>query len=278
LNLERQTKIMAGWLDGKVAVVTGGASGIGRAVVERFVQEGAKVCIYDLDREKLQQLSDLLPNAAAVTVHGDVTRLDHNRRAVAAAVDAFGRLDVFVGNAGVFDGFVTLEKLPDDEISDAFDEVFHVNVKGYLLGAKAALPELLKTNGNMIFTASSAGFYPDGGGPIYTASKHAVVGLIKELAYELAPRVRVNGVAPGGTATDLRVVASLKSLAPVPLAPEAHEARRRARNRLQLAMRAEDHVGAYVLLASDQSRAMTGEVVHSDGGLRVRGLFQPEKE
>jgi 2,3-dihydroxy-2,3-dihydrophenylpropionate dehydrogenase len=267
---------MAGWLDGKVAVVTGGASGIGRAVVERFVQEGAKVCIYDLDAEKLQQLPRLLPSGAVATVQGDVTRLEDNRRGVAAAVDAFGRLDVFVGNAGVFDGFVPLEKLPDEDISAAFDEVFHVNVKGYLLGAKAALPELLKTSGNMIFTVSSAAFYPNGGGPIYTASKHAVVGLIQELAHELAPRVRVNGVAPGGTVTNLRVVASLRSLTPVPLDPQAREARSRARNPLRLAMHAEDHVAAYLLLASDKSRAMTGEIIHSDGGLGVRGLFQAE--
>jgi 2,3-dihydroxy-2,3-dihydrophenylpropionate dehydrogenase len=266
---------MAGWLDGKVAIVTGGASGIGRAVVERFVHEGAKVCVYDLDGEKLQQLSRLLPSEAIVTVHGDVTRLEDNRRGVAAALDAFGRLDVFVGNAGVFDGFVTLEKLPDEHLSAAFDEIFHVNVKGYLLGAKAALPELLKTSGNMIFTVSSAGFYPNGGGPIYTASKHAVVGLIQELAHELAPRVRVNGVGPGGTVTNLRVVASLRSLAPVPLEAQAREARSRTRNPLRLAMHAEDHVAAYLLLASDQTRAMTGEIIHSDGGLGVRGLFQP---
>jgi 2,3-dihydroxy-2,3-dihydrophenylpropionate dehydrogenase len=263
---------MAGWLDGKVAIVTGGASGIGRAVVERFIQEGAKVCICDLDAEKLEQLSKSLPGGAAVMAQGDVTRLEDNRRAVEAAVNAFSKLDVFVGNAGVFDGFVPLEKLPDENISAAFDEVFHVNVKGYLLGAKAALPELLKTSGNMIFTVSSAAFYPNGGGPIYTASKHAVVGLIQELAHELAPRVRVNGVGPGGTVTNLRVVASLKSLAPAPLEGQAREARSRARNPLRLAMHAEDHVAAYVLLASDQSRAMTGEIIHSDGGLGVRGL------
>ena len=269
---------MAGWLDGKVAIVTGGASGIGRAIVERFIQEGAKVCICDLDAEKLQQLSRLLPSGAVVTVQGDVTRLEDNRRGVKAAVDAFGRLDVFVGNAGLFDGSVTIEKLPDEKISEAFDEIFHVNVKGYLLGVKAALPELLKTSGNIVFTVSSAAFYPNGGGPIYTASKHAVVGLIQELAFELAPRVRVNGVAPGGTVTNLRVVASLKSLAPGPLEAQAREARSRSRNPLRLAMQAEDHVAAYLLLASDQTRTMTGEIIHSDGGLGARGLSLAENK
>ena len=75
--------------------------------------------------------------------------------------------------------------------------MFGVNVKGYLLGAKAAYRELAKTRGSIIFTVSNAGFYPCGGGPLYTASKHAVVGLIRQLAYELAPSVRVNAVAPG---------------------------------------------------------------------------------
>jgi 2,3-dihydroxy-2,3-dihydrophenylpropionate dehydrogenase len=269
---------MAGWLDGKVAVVTGGASGIGKVVAERFIQEGAKVCIFDFDGERLQGLSQGLPSGTAVTAQGDVTRLADNRRAVETAVNTFGRLDVFVGNAGVFDGFVTLEKLPDDKTSQAFDEIFHVNVKGYLLGAKASMPELLKTSGTMIFTVSSAGFYPNGGGPIYTASKHAIVGLIRELAHELAPRVRVNGVAPGGTVTNLRVVPSLKSLASVPLEGQARETRSRSRNPLRIAMQAEDHVAAYLILASDQTRSMTGEIVHSDGGLGVRGLDLAEKQ
>lgn len=262
---------MAGWLDGKVAIVTGGASGIGRAVVERFIHEGAKVCVYDRDAEKLEQLSRLLPSGSMVPVKGDVTRLEDNRRGVQAALDAFGRLDVFVGNAGVFDGFVPLEKLPDEKVSQAFDEIFHVNVKGYLLGAKAALPELLKAEGNIIFTVSVAGFYANGGGPLYTASKHAIVGLVRELAYELAPRVRVNGVAPGGTITNLGTVPSLKAFASPVRDPATREARIRSRNPLQTAMRPEDHAGSYVLLASEQGRTMTGEIIHVDGGLGVRG-------
>jgi NAD(P)-dependent dehydrogenase (short-subunit alcohol dehydrogenase family) len=192
-------------------------------------------------------------------------------------VNAFGKLDVFVGNAGVFDGFVALQRLPEEAIGPAFDEIFHVNVKGYLLGAKTALPELLKTSGNMIFTASAAGFYPGGGGPLYTASKHAVVGLVRQLAYELAPSIRVNGVAPGGTITDLGIGPSLKPHAGVPPDVDSKEALIRSRNPLRIAMRPEDHAGAYVLLASEPGKAMTGEIIHSDGGLGVRG-FSPARE
>lgn len=269
---------MPGWLEGKVAVVTGGASGIGKAVVERFVQEGAKVCVFDRDAPKLAELALRIKTSGIATVQGDVTRVEDNARAVQTAVSAFGKLDVFVGNAGVFDGFVTLERLPADTIPQAFEEIFQVNIMGYLLGAKAALPELLKTGGNIVFTVSSAGFYPDGGGPVYTASKHAVVGLIRELAFELAPRVRVNGVAPGGTITDLGVVPSLKPFVTMVIDARTREARIKTRNPLQMAMRPQDHAGAYVLLASDQSPAMTGEIIHSDGGLGVRGLDLPEKK
>ena len=264
-------------LEGKVAVVTGGASGIGRAVVHRFLEEGAKVCILDRNGDRLRKMSIDISGENVAAVEGDVTTLEDNRRAVQAAVNTFGRLDVFVGNAGVFDGFVTLERLPEETIGPAFDEIFHVNVKGYLLGAKTALPELLKTSGNMIFTASSAGFYTNGGGPLYTASKHAVVGLIRQLAYELAPTVRVNGVAPGGTITDLGTVPSLKPHVAVRPDVASREARIRSRNPLHIAMRSEDHAGAYVLLASDMGKAMTGEIVHSDGGLGVRGSSQPRE-
>lgn len=261
-------------LEGKVAVVTGGASGIGRAVVHRFLEEGAKVCILDRNGDRLRQVSIAIPRDNVVAVQGDVTMLEDNRRAIQAAVNTFGRLDVFVGNAGVFDGFVTLQRLPEETIGPAFDEIFHVNVKGYLLGAKTALAELLKTSGNMIFTVSSAGFYPNGGGPLYTASKHAVVGLIRELAYELAPWVRVNGVAPGGTITDLGIVPIIKPLAAVLPDVDSKEALIRSRNPLRIAMRPEDHAAAYVLLASELGKAMTGEIIHIDGGLGVRGLSQ----
>ena len=197
-----------GWLDEHVALVTGGGSGIGRAIVKRFIEEGARVGVLDRVAERATQLRTDFGDAV-VAVTGDVTRSEDNARAVAETVKAFGRLDVFVGNAGVFDNFMPFADFPEERLSQAFDEMFAINVKGYLLGAKAALPELSKTEGAIIFTASVAGFNSGGGGAIYTASKHAVVGLIRQLAVELGPRVRVNGVAPGGTITDLRGLAVL---------------------------------------------------------------------
>src|SRR5260370_33755820 len=96
--------------------------------------------------------------------------MDDNRRAVASTASKFGRLDCFVGNGGIWDYSLPLVKIPDDKLGEAFDELFGVNVKGYLLGAKAAVPELLKTRGNLIFTVSNAGVYVRGGGTLYAAS------------------------------------------------------------------------------------------------------------
>ena len=265
---------VTGWLAGKAALVTGGASGIGRAVVGRFVAEGARVCVLDRAADQLAALVEA-HGGAVVVAPGSVTRLEDNQRAVDLALGTFGRLDVFVGNAGIFDYFARLVDLPADAVEQAFDEVFAVNVKGYLLGAKAAVAHLQASGGNMVFTVSNAGFYPDGGGPIYTASKHAVVGLIRELAFELAPTVRVNGVAPGGTMTALSGPPSLRALGAGRPTGEARAAMIRQRNPLGLAQQPEDHAAAYVLLASDQARAITGAVIPSDGGIGVRGMAGP---
>ena len=153
-----------GWLDGQVALVTGGGSGIGRAVVERFVQEGARVGVLERVAERAEQLRRDFPGQVEA-VQGDVTHLADNRRAVDATLSAFNRLDIFVGNAGLFDNFLFLADFPEDKLSDAFDELFAVNVKGYVLGAKVALPELMKSRGCMVFTASVASFNAAGGGP-----------------------------------------------------------------------------------------------------------------
>src|SRR5262249_52941534 len=161
-----------------------------------------------------------------------------------------GRLDVFVGNAGVFDRAIPLADIPEDKLATACDELFDVNVKGCLLGAKAALPELLKTGGSMIFTASVAGMNSGGGGVIYTASKHAVIGVIRQLATELGPTIRVNGVAPGGTRTDLRGLAVLGQDDRSHFGDPGVEDRVRANNPLHMMLEPDDLAGAYVFLAS----------------------------
>lgn len=257
-------------LQDKVVIVTGGTSGIGEAVARRFIQEGAQVGIIGRSKDKLDDMSEEF-GESMVTVEGDVSNYEDNEKIVRATVEKFGKLDVFIANAGVFDGFAKFLDVSPEDVSEAYDFLFNVNVKGSFLGAKAAAEELLKTKGSFIFTVSGASFYPDGGGVWYTASKHAQIGLLRQLAFELAPDVRVNAVAPGGTLTALSVIPPLQPYVKI-IDNETKAKNIRRRNPLQIAMSSEDHVGAYVLLASDESKAITGEIISSDGGLSVRGL------
>jgi cis-2,3-dihydrobiphenyl-2,3-diol dehydrogenase len=258
-----------GWLDGQVALVTGGGSGIGQAIVTRFVREGARVAVMDRVEARVAELQ-ATQGKAVVALGGDVVRLDDNKRAVARTVEAFGRLDIFVGNAGVFDRAVPLADIPEDQLAAACHELFGVNVTGCILGAKAALPELQKTSGCMIFTASVAGMNSGGGGVIYTASKHAVIGLIRQLAAEVGPDIRVNGVAPGGTRTDLRGLAVLHQDDRSHFAESGWEERMRAGNPLHMVLEPDDLAGAYVFLASPSARGITGTVVTVDAGSMLR--------
>src|SRR5499427_7858647 len=259
-----------GWLDDQVALVTGGASGIGRGIVARFLEEGAGVGVLERLADRVQQLRVDF-GTAVCAVQGDVTSLADNKRAVAETVRAFGRLDIFVGNAGVFDVYAPLAEFSEDRLSAAFDELFGVNVKGCFFGAKAALPELIKTEGSMVFTASVAGLNSGGGGTLYTASKHAVVGLIRQLAVEVGPRVRVNGVAPGGTITDLRGLAVLHQDDRSQFTDPGTEDRLRGGNPLQMALQPADLAGAYVFLSSrTNGRGVTGTILTVDAGAMLR--------
>ncbi|WP_433213047.1 3-(cis-5,6-dihydroxycyclohexa-1,3-dien-1-yl)propanoate dehydrogenase [Microtetraspora malaysiensis] len=268
---------MSGWLDGYVALVTGGGSGIGRAVAERYLAEGAAVTVLGRDLDQLEEVVRSSADPSRMhAVEADVRSSAQLHEAVAQTVERFGKLDVLVANAGVWDFQRQLTRLSADELEATFDELFSINVKGYLLSVEAAWRELVKTRGSIVMTLSNASFHVNGGGPVYTASKHACLGLMRELAYELAPKVRVNGVACGGMNTDLRGPEALamndRSIAasfakkgpdtpppPIPLHDSSTDPR--------------DFTGPYVLLASrEQSGPMTGEAISIDGGVGVRGF------
>jgi NAD(P)-dependent dehydrogenase (short-subunit alcohol dehydrogenase family) len=239
-------------------------------VVARFIEEGARVGVMDRVADRADAMRSRF-GAAVVTIPGDVSVLADNKRAVAETVNAFGQLDVFVGNAGIFDVYARFADLSEDDLIRAYDELFGVNVKGCIFGARSALPALRKSAGSMIFTASVAGLNSGGGGALYTASKHAVVGLIREMAVELAPDIRVNGVAPGGTMTDLRGLAALGNDDRSQFAYPAIEERLRAGNPLRLALLPDDIAGAYVFLASRRdAKGITGTVVTVDAGAMLR--------
>lgn len=251
-------------LEGQVALVTGGGSGLGRAIVERFRFEGARVAIL----ERSLQHGDELPADVVATV-GDVRSAEDNERAVRATVEQFGRLDVFVGNAGIYDNRRAFDEYAYSELPAAFDELFGINVKGYLLGALAALPALRATRGSMIFTSSVSGSAAGFGGTLYIAAKHAINGITRQLAYELAPDVRVNAVAPGYVPTNLRGLTTLgQGLSKNP------ESVKTAGERLPLhvAPEAADYTDLYVMLAAPAARrTLTGTILTADGGISLQG-------
>ncbi|MGH3971092.1 MAG: 3-(cis-5,6-dihydroxycyclohexa-1,3-dien-1-yl)propanoate dehydrogenase [Mycobacterium sp.] len=257
---------MTGWLDGKRALVVGAGSGIGRAVVDAFRAEGARVAVLERDRGKCETLRHELPEVPVV--EGDATARQANERAVTAAVDAFGGLDTLVNCVGIFDFYKGITDIDADELSKAFDEMFRTNVLSHLQSVKAAVPALRAQAGaSIVLTESASSFYTGRGGVLYVSSKFAVRGLVTTLAYELAPHIRVNGVAPGGTLnTDLRGLKSL-SLNNVRLNDTPNRARDlAARTPLNVALSAEDHAWSFVFLASDRSRGITASTTHSDGG------------
>ena len=258
-----------GWLDGKRALVVGAGSGIGRAVVTAFHAEGARVGALELDQAKAGRLATEMPDC--VVSRGDATSLADARAAVRVVTAALGGLDVLVNCVGIFDFYRGLADIDDDQLDAAFDEIFAVNVKSQLVSVRAALPELRAAGGSVVLTVSTSGFYPGRGGVLYVASKFAVRGCVIALAHELAPEVRVNGVAPGGTLdTELTGPRSLGLAGHVLGAAPGREQDLRRRTPLQVALTGEDHAGSYVFLASDRARGITGTVVHSDGGAGIR--------
>ncbi|MQB46106.1 3-(cis-5,6-dihydroxycyclohexa-1,3-dien-1-yl)propanoate dehydrogenase [Rhizobium sp. ICMP 5592] len=254
-----------------VALVTGGGKGIGRAVVDRFVSEGARVGVLVRTLEDAASLSQ--QHGENVLTHiGDVRSWDDNVAAVATTVQRFGKLDTLVPNAGVYDFSRKFADIPGEHLSEQFDELIGVNVKGYLLAARAALDPLRESRGSIIFTLSSSSFYAGGGGVLYVTSKHGLVGTVRALAYELAPEIRVNAVAPGGTRTGLGGLASARSDNMTLNAVEGFEAMVARTVPLGFLSEPEDHAGLYVTLASRElSRFLTATIIQSDGGLEVRG-------
>lgn len=266
-----------GWLDGEVALITGGGSGIGLAVVERYIEEGAKVCVADVVEERITELKERFGDRIDGVV-ADVTTVEGNEAALDRTLKAFGKLDVFLANAGLGDAFRELADIAAEDVGKTYDEIFDLNVKAVIIGARVVLPELLKTNGSMIVTVSNSSFYPDGGGVMYIASKHAALGIVRQLAHEFAPFVRVNGVSPGATKTDIRMPASFGldehgQRIRTHTHPSNKDEAVEAVTPLRLHAEPSDHAGAFVLLASRRdSKAMTGTVIESEAGLGVRGL------
>lgn len=243
-------------LSNKVALITGGASGIGYATAKRFVDEGARVVITGRDEQKLHVAKKELGDSV-IAVRADAADLKQTEDAVHEAVAAFGGLDIVFANAGVSGntplGGTTFE---------AFDRIMRINVNGTFFTVQAASPHL-RSGGAVILNGSVHAVLGAAGYSAYAASKAAVRAITRNLATELAPRkIRVNIVVPGATRTPI-----WNRLAPDQDAMQALEARYGKLSLLGRMAEATELANAVVFLASDASSAMTGAEITVDGGM-----------
>jgi len=250
-----------GKLDGRVAVITGGSGGIGRAAAKRFVDEGARVLIVDLEERALRSAVDAIGGNQISSITADVTSDDDTQRYVQAAVDRYGRLDIYLANAGI-EG--NMKPIPDYPI-DVFDRVIAVNVRGVWLGLKYVIPAMTKGGGgSIVITSSTAGIRGYAGASAYVASKHAVIGMMRSAALECAPlKIRVNTVNPAPIET--RMMRSIEEQ----IAPgHAGQAKEQFQSGLPLGRygNPEEVADLMLFLASDQSSYCTGGVYMVDGG------------
>lgn len=239
------------------ALVTGGGSGIGRAVALAYRADGIRVTILDRAAPPLDLPKDI------TVVTGDVTDPAAMRHAVDAAAGPGQKLDLLTACAGVFDCYARVTELDPEELHRSFCEIFDVNVYGALLAVREAAPALRRAKGAVTLTLSTAAYQRGGGGALYASSKAALRGLVTHLATELAPEVRVNGVAPGGTGgTRLGGLASLGQTQTADTT-QGRDERIRANTLLGVLPMPEDHASAYRYLA--HAHAVTGTVIRSDG-------------
>ncbi len=249
-------------LDGKVAVITGGAGGIGRAAGARFIAEGADVLLVDVSQAALDEAATSIGSNRVATCLADVTKPEDNRRMVAEATERFGGVDIFLANAGI-EGRV--KPIVDQEV-EMFDRVMAVNVRGVWLGLKYVIPAMqARGGGSIVITSSVAGVGGAAGFSPYVTSKHAVIGMMRSAALECAPiNIRVNTVNPSPVET--RMMRSLEA-GLAPSAPEQAKALMMSRIPLGRYGTPDDIAKVMLFLASDDSAFLTGGVYMADGGM-----------
>lgn len=256
-------------LQDRVAVVTGGSRGIGRATVLRFAEAGAHVVLhYNRDERAAREAAEAVRDIGrtAVTVEGDLNDTSCAAALAEAATDHFGRLDILVANAGIWEG------APITQMNDeTWDHVLNVNLRGTFAAVRAAVPAMKNENrGSIVIVSSTAGQRGEAGYSNYAASKGGQISFAKSLAVELAPAIRVNCVAPGWVDTDLNIPVFGRGNLVNPTNGDRTRLcyRRAVEATIPLGrIAAPDDVAlAIVFLASDWARHITGEVLNINGG------------
>lgn len=247
-----------GRMKDKIAVITGSGKGLGEAMALLFSREGAKIVVFDIDeragRETVAQIRE--QSGEAIFVQGDVSKSDDAVRLIGRAVDAYDRVDVLVNNAGIH-----VDKTVADTTEAEWDEILGVNLKGYFLCSKAAIPQMRRQGGgNIICISSISGLIGQLNQAAYNASKHGIIGLVRCMAYDHAQEnIRANAICPGVMNTPL--VASV---------PEEHIAPYRKANLLERFAEPIEVANAALFLASDESSHVTGSVMVVDGGYTTK--------
>ena len=253
-----------GRLDGKVAIITGGNSGIGECTAELFAKEGAKVVISARRVEQLEAVADKIKAAGGevLAVPCDISKKEQCRNVVEKTMATFGKLDILVNNAGVVDsGIEAVEKVTDETI----DTLIDINAKGTLYLTREAAKEMIGAKAGSIVNVSSVAGYTGGGGVAYVASKAAVIGMTKNIAMRCASdNVRCNALCPGSVVTPMTMGMKQENLDPNMMGAMAKHAD------LTLPVsRLAEIANAILFLASDEASAITGQVIVIDHGANL---------
>ena len=262
-------------LDDHVVLLTGAGSGLGLGVARYCLQVGAKIAIMEVVAEKVKSLQAEF-GGNAVVVQGDVRSIADLKRCREAVVEEFGRLDALIGLQGIFDQNIPMKDIALEKLGPLFDELFHVNVLGYILSVKVFSDLLLESNGAIVLTSSTAAYAADGGGIMYTATKGAIRSLVGQLGFEFGPKVRVNAVAPSVLAkSQLRGPTTLglehQNQSQIPI--DLFRAAVKKLLPLQYLPEPEEYGPLYAFLASRHNRIMTGQSVVADQGALNRAAM-----
>ncbi|MGO1057825.1 SDR family NAD(P)-dependent oxidoreductase [Planococcus sp. FY231025] len=257
---------MAGRLEGKVAVITGGAGALGRNVAELLLHEGAKVALVDINEQALHaQISRLENKGQVIGLKSDLSSEEDVEAYVRQVVEKWGRIDVFLNNAGIIGKVAPLI----EQTMEDFESMFNINVKGVFLGLKHVLPVMAaQKSGSIINTSSVSGLMGSSGNSLYSASKHAVVGLTKTAALEAArDSVRVNSIHPAPLDSEM-----MKKIEETLNQEDPSAVRSNISSRIPLGRYGSmEEVAKLVLfLASDDSEFITGSQYRIDGGMGAR--------
>lgn len=257
---------MAGKLEGKVAVITGGAGALGSNVAELLLREGAKVAVVDINEKALAALTRRLSEIGdIISLTSNLSDEEEVSGFVAAVMQKWGRIDVFLNNAGIIGKVAPLI----EQTMEDFEAMFNINVKGVFLGLKHVLPIMAaQKSGSIINTSSVSGLMGSSGNSLYSASKHAVVGLTKTAALEAArDSVRVNSIHPAPLDSEM-----MKKIEETLNQDDPSAVRTTISSRIPLGRYGSmEEVAKLVLfLASDDSKFITGSQYRIDGGMGAR--------